>query len=178
MAAGEEDTEPQRRDAQALEARRLAALPRIASGASLSAIARQLGVSRQAVHQWAQEYRRQGADGLRRRLRPGRPPKLTREQLAQLPRMLAHGPKAYGFAAAVWTSQRIADLLWKRFRVRYTPDHIPYLLRGLGWNLKEHQAHPHQRRNWPMNQGGKSRTRLLTASRSRSERIMQAMMGK
>jgi len=40
------------RDAAVFEARRLAALPRIRRGESLSAIARQLGVSRQAVHQW------------------------------------------------------------------------------------------------------------------------------
>jgi transposase len=126
-------------------------------------------VSRQAVHQWAQEYRRQGADGLRRRARPGRPPKLAPVQLAQLPRMLAHGPKAYGFATAVWTSQRIADLLWKRFRVRYSRDHIPYLLHRLGWSRKEQKAHPLHRRNWPTSQSSKLRARL---------RIMQVTMGK
>ncbi|MBZ5541367.1 MAG: helix-turn-helix domain-containing protein [Acidobacteriia bacterium] len=135
-------------------------------------------MSRQAVHQWAQEYRRQGAEGLRRRARPGRPPKLTPGQLAQLPRLLARDARAYGFAAAVWTSQRIADLLWKRFRVRYTRDHIPYLLHRLGWSRKEQRAHPHQRRKWPANQSSKLRPRPLTASRSRLERTMQVTMGK
>ena len=163
------DLRPKRRDAQALEARRLSALPCIASGESLSEIARKLGVSRQAVHQWAQEYRRQGAEGLCRRARPGRPPKLTIEQLAQLPRLLAHDARAYGFATAVWTSQRIADLLWKRFRVRYSRDHIPYLLQRLGWSRKEQKANPPQRRNWPTNQSSTLRARLRT---------MQVTMGK
>ena len=162
-------SEPKRRAAAALEARRLSALPLLASGESLSAIARKLGVSRQAVHQWAQEYRRQGAAGLRRRARPGRPPKLTPGQLAQLPRLLACDARAYGFATAVWTAQRVADLLWKRFRVRYTRDHLSYLLRERGWSWKERQVHPPQRRNWPANQSSKLRPRLRT---------MQVTMGK
>src|SRR5579863_7684413 len=99
------------RDAAVLEARRLAALPRIRRGESFSSIARQLGVSRQAVHQWAQRSRRRGVAGLRRIPRPGRPPKLARAQLAQLPRLLAYGAEAHGFPTAVWTTQRVADLL-------------------------------------------------------------------
>lgn len=70
--------------AVALEARRLAAYPRIQQGESLSAIARSLGVSRQAVHQWAQKIRQRGAKGLQRRKRSGRPSKLSHGQLAQL----------------------------------------------------------------------------------------------
>ena len=55
-----------RRDTSALEARRLAALPRFERGESLSLIARQLGVSRQAVFVWAQRWRRRGETGLHR----------------------------------------------------------------------------------------------------------------
>jgi transposase len=126
-----------RRDAAVFEERRLSALPRIQRGESLSTIARQLGVSRQAVHQWARQYRRRGAAGLRRRLRPGRPPKLVRRQLAQLPRLLARGAEAYGFSTAVWTTQRVADLLWKRFQVRYDRDHVCRLLHRFGWSWQK-----------------------------------------
>jgi transposase len=126
-----------RRDAEGLEARRLSVLPRIEQGESLAGIARQLGVSRQAVHQWAQQYRRRGATGLRRRARPGRPPKVARRQLAQLPRLLARGAEAYGFSTGVWTTQRVADLLWKRFRVRYDRDHVCRLLHRFGWSWQK-----------------------------------------
>jgi transposase len=125
------------RDAAVLEARRLAALPRIRRGESLSAIARQLGVSRQAVHQWAQQSRRRGAAGLRRIPRPGRPPKLARAQLAQLPRLLARGAEVHGFATAVWTTQRVADLLRRRFGVRYDRDHVCRLLHRFGWSWQK-----------------------------------------
>jgi transposase len=91
----------------------------------------------QAVHQWARQYRRRGAAGLRRRLPPGRPPKLVRRQLAQLPRLLARGAHAYGFSTAVWTTQRVADLLWKRLQVRYDRDHVCRLLHRFGWSWQK-----------------------------------------
>src|SRR3990170_4809456 len=147
------------RDAEVLEARRLSALPRIEQGESLAGIARQLGVSRQAVHQWAQQYRRRGAMGLRRRARPGRPPKLARRQLAQLPRLLARGAEAYGFSTAVWTTQRVADLLCKRFRVHYDRDHVCRLLHRFGWSWQKPTGRARERdeeaiqrwvqRTWP-----------------------------
>lgn len=91
------------RDESGMEARRLAAVPRWRRGEPLAAIARSLGVSRQAVYKWAQQYRRRGAAGLRCRPRPGRPPKLARAQLAQLPRLVVQAAEAYGFPTPVWT---------------------------------------------------------------------------
>ena len=97
-----------RRDASAMETRRLAAISLFQGGDALASIARQLGVSRQAVFVWAQQWRRHGAAGLHRRPRPGRSPKLAQRQWAQLPRLLAQGAEAYGFASALWTTQRVA----------------------------------------------------------------------
>jgi transposase len=126
-----------RRDARAMEERRLAALPRLQRGESLASIARQLGVSRQAVFVWAQSWRRRGAKALHRRPRPGRPPKLARPQLVQLPRLLARGAEAYGFSPPIWTTQRVADLIWRRFRVRYDRDHVCRLLHRFGWSWQK-----------------------------------------
>lgn len=65
------------RDASAMEAGSLAAHPHLQCGDSLSSIARQLGVSRQAVFVRAQWWRRRGESGLRCRARPGRLAKLA-----------------------------------------------------------------------------------------------------
>ena len=134
-----------RREPGALPARRLAALPRLQRGEPVAAIARALGVSRQAVHQWAQQYRRHGVAGLRRRPRPGRPAKLPRAQLAQLPRLLVRGAESYGFPSAVWTTQRVADLLRQRFGVRYDRDHVCRLLHRLGWSWQKPAGRAHER---------------------------------
>ena len=126
---------PDRRDATAMEARRLRAIEAFASTEALAVIARRLGVSRQAVWKWREAYRRRGASGLHRRPRPGRPPKLSSRQRRLLLRWLAQGADAHGFPTPLWTTPRIAQLLWRRFQVRYHPDHIGRLLHhwGLSW---------------------------------------------
>ncbi len=124
-----------RRDAVVMEARRLQAVAALKSGEALAAIARRLGVTRQAVWKWREAYRRRGRSGLQRRARPGRPAKLSPGQREQLLRWLAQGADAHGFPTPVWTTPRIAALIWHRFRVRYHPDHIGRLLHrwGLSW---------------------------------------------
>jgi transposase len=130
-----------RRDAVVLEARRLSASLRIQRGESLSLIARDLGITRQAVSLWARQYRRHGEAGLRRIPRLGRPAKLSRAQLAQLPRLLARGAQAYGFPTDVWTIRHVAELIRRRFRVRYCHDHLNRLLHRLGLNWRQLSGH-------------------------------------
>lgn len=120
-----------------MEQRRLAAIPRLEHGESLSSIARQFGVSRQAVFVWAERWRRRGEAGLRRRRRPGRPPKLARQQFSQLPRWLVQGAEAHGFSSPIWTTQRVADLIWRRFHIRYDRDHVCRLLHRFGWSWQK-----------------------------------------
>jgi transposase len=127
-----------RRDSKKLEERRIAAMARLERGESTSKIARSLGVSIQSIQRWARNYRLLGNQGLRRIPKSGPHPKLGREKLAQLPGLLARGPLAHGFETPVWTSERVALLIWHRFRVRYSFDHVKYLLSSLGWRWHEH----------------------------------------
>src|ERR1700676_4830776 len=123
----------ERRDAEKLEARRISAMARLQRGESTSTIARSLGVRIQSVQRWARCYRLDGTAGLRRLPKSGPRPKLGREKLARLPALLVQGPLAHGFDTPVWTSERIAVLIWRRFRVRYSRDHAHRLLQRLGW---------------------------------------------
>ena len=127
-----------KRDPKKLEARRFAAIARLQGGESTSSIARSLGVSIQSVQRWALWHRTRGTDGLRRRPKTGGRPKLPREKLARLPDLLKQGPVAHGFDTPVWTSERIAGLIWRQFRVRYSRDHVHRLLPGLGWRWHKH----------------------------------------
>ena len=126
------------RDAKQLEARRLMAVGRLRRGESVSAVAYSLGVYPQSVYRWVRQYRDSGAAGLRHKPRSGCPPKLAASQLAQLPALLARGPEAFGFATPVWTADRVAQLIWRRFHVRYVRDHVCRLLRRLGWSWHKH----------------------------------------
>lgn len=129
-----------RRDARKLEARRIAAVARLQRGESTAEVARSLGVCRQSVQRWALWHRLRGEEGLRRRPKTGGPrPKLARENLERLPSLLAQGPSAHGFDTPVWTTERIARLIWRRFRVRYSRDYVKHrLMPRLGWRWHKH----------------------------------------
>jgi transposase len=85
-------------------------------------IAAALGVSGAAVCQWLRRRREGGALALRTRPQPGPNPRVTAEQRAQLPGRLAQGAAAFGFRGAVWTTRRVAEVIWRTFGVRYHPD--------------------------------------------------------
>jgi transposase len=129
-----------RRDARKLEARRFAAVARLKRGESTAEVASSLGVCRQSVQRWALWHRLRGEKGLRRRPKTGGPPpKLAREKLERLPSLLAQGPFAHGFDTPVWTTERIARLIWRRFRVRYSRDYVKHrLMPRLGWRWHKH----------------------------------------
>jgi transposase len=77
------------------EWRRLRAWALAEEGWSGRAIAQALGVTPGAVSQWLKRARAGGAQALAHRVPPGSAPRLTPEQLAQLPRLLSYGAAAY-----------------------------------------------------------------------------------
>jgi transposase len=108
-------------------------------------IAAALGVSRGAVCQWIKRGREQGVEGLRSRPHRGAPPRLTGEQRAQIPVLLAQGAEAHGFRGDVWTARRVAAIIERAFGVRYHPDHVSRLLRHVGWSRQRPIQRPIQR---------------------------------
>jgi len=100
-------------------------------------IAAALGVTPGAVSQWMARVQAGGVPGLRRRIAPGRQPKLTAEQRAELPLLLAQGTQAWGFAEEVWTTPRVAAVIEQDFGVRYHPAHVSRLLRAIGWRPQQ-----------------------------------------
>jgi transposase len=137
-----------RRDAAKLEERRIAAITRLRCGESTSQIARSLGVCIQSVQRWARDYRLHGNDGLRSIPKSGSHRKLSNEKLSQLSSLLVRGPLAYGYDTPVWTSERIAALIWRRFRVRYSVGYVKRLLATLGWEWHEHTWLPMGSKNF------------------------------
>jgi transposase len=101
-------------------------------------IAAALGVSEGAVSQWLRRAREGGGvEALTRRPPPGMTPRLSAEQRAQLPALLAHGAPAYGFAGDVWTADRVAVVIERTFGVHYHRDHVSRILRACGWSRQQ-----------------------------------------
>ena len=90
LGAGELRREAARcRDARA--ARRMLALALVLEGGSRETAARAAGMDRQSLRDWVHRYNEEGLAGLRDRRRPGRRPRLTPAQEAELAAVVERG---------------------------------------------------------------------------------------
>ena len=101
---------------------------------SQAEIARQVGVSRATVSEWAKTVKEEGIRGLHRRKGIGGVSKLTKEQKQKLKRLLDRGALACGFETDRWTLQRVAELIEREFKVAYHPNYLNRLLAKLGFS--------------------------------------------
>jgi transposase len=120
-------------NAKQLERRRERAIALLQDGRAPVDVARLLGVDRRSVRRWKAAHRERGAAGLAARPVSGRPSKLRARQRAQLEVVLLRGAEASGFESDLWTCPRVAQVIHRRFGIRYHVDHIGRLLRSLGW---------------------------------------------
>ena len=118
-----------------MEERRLQGARLLEDGVSQAEVARRLGVKRQSVHEWANVIATKGEKGLAR-VPTGRKPRLNTVQLTQLAEHLQDGPQAHGYSTALWTTERIAKLIHRKFGVRYHRDHVGRLLGQMGWSCQ------------------------------------------
>jgi transposase len=122
---------------QRLQARRLRAAELFAVGVRQAEVARQLGVSRQAVSGWHARWRSGGTEALRSRGPTGPRPRLSDQQLARVEQALLAGATANGFVGELWTLARIATVIERLTGVRHHPAHVWALLRyRLGWSVQ------------------------------------------
>lgn len=134
-----------KRDFQALQRRRLKAAAWFEQGLSKAEVARRLGVSNQSAGRWHAAWQSGGAAALRHAGRAGRKPRLSPKQLGELEQSLKQNPQAHGFATNLWTTERVARLIQRRFAVTFHPDHVWRILRQLGWSCQRPTTRARQR---------------------------------
>jgi transposase len=126
-----------KRDSAGLESRRLEGVRLLKQGMSQSSVARQLQVSRQAVHQWAAQL--SDGNGNEQQLKAkgfGRPARLSAAQVTELRSWLDRGPRAAGLPADGWTIQRVCLLIHRLFQVEYSGPGCWGLLQRLSISLE------------------------------------------
>ena len=120
-----------------LQARRLRAAESFASGVRQADVARQLGVSAQAVSVWHARWQAGGIAALRRCGPSGPAPRLSDVQLVSVERALPEGATANGFVGELWTLDRIAVVIERLTGILHHPAHVWALLRHrLGWTVQ------------------------------------------
>ena len=122
-----------------MEYRRLLAARELANGNSQSKVARKYGVSRTTTSRWNRALNDNGVEALRKRRATGRPSRLTASQKTQLIQLHAEGAMEHGFPDNRWTTGRLAEVIERRFGVRYDQDHVGRLMHSLG--LRKPKVH-------------------------------------
>ncbi len=100
-------------------------------------IALVLAVSEGAVSQWIKRGHQGGVEALKAHPPKGVAPRLSEEQKAQIPHLLAKGAEASSFRGDVWTASRMAKVIERTFGVRYHRDHVGRILREAGWSRQQ-----------------------------------------
>ena len=127
------DNDGRKLDHATLEVLRLRAVTQVEAGAHPEAVAEVLGLHRKTVYGWLAKYREGGKEALRARPVPGRPARLSGEQLRRIYTLVVGAdPRQLQFAFALWTRQMIRELIRREFGVALSVVSVGRLLRKLG----------------------------------------------
>jgi transposase len=119
------------------EGRRFRAFELHQKGWKQKDIAEALGVTKGAVSQWLKRAKEGGIDALRHCKPPGASCRLSPEQRAQLPQLLAQGAQSFGFQGDLWTLPRAAEVIRREFGVTYHPSQVSRILKICGWSRQK-----------------------------------------
>lgn len=128
-----------------LERRRLLAVQRVLDGYQVDEVADFLGVHRTTVSRWFAAFRAKGAAGLSVGASPGRPRKLTTTQEKIVLRWLTDDPTQHGFPTALWTADRLGQLIKRELDVSFNPRYLSAWLRDRGFTPQKPERVPRER---------------------------------
>src|SRR5215467_13962087 len=116
---------------------RLVAADLIEAGASDREVAKRFWVSRMSANRWRRALVGGGRAALASKGAGGARCRLTLGQLRELEAVLEAGPAAWGWDEdQCWTLARIAEVVWRLFKVEYTLAGLDLLLHRIGWSVQ------------------------------------------
>lgn len=121
------------------EAKRRKAIELIEQGLTQAEAAKQVRVILRTVQRWWKLYRDYGDEGLQSTKATGRPRRLTEKDSEKLGKILVKGAVAAGFPNELWTSKRVLTVIKSEFGIKYHANHLPRLLRALGFTPQRPQ---------------------------------------
>ena len=130
---------------QQLEQRRRKAIALLDQGHGIRETARRIGASPSTISDWRKAYNHQGDAFFQAHSPPGRQPNLTPKQKEILEKLLLKGARKNGYATELWTLQRIAEVIEKRFGVAYDVSSVWHILKGMGWSCQKPEKRARER---------------------------------
>jgi transposase len=130
-----------------LEARRRLAVQRVAEGWKQKDVAAFLGVTERAVNGWVAARRLAGDDGLKGKPHPGAKPKLSKRREASVLSWLARSPMSFGYKTDLWTTRRLAEVIERRYGVRFNSNYLAEWLTARGYAPQKPETRAVERDN-------------------------------
>ena len=118
--------------ASELEARRRLAVRRANEGWKQKDVAAFLGVTERAVRGWVAAHRKGGDDGPEAVPHPGAKRKLSARREKSVLSWLAKSPLAFGYKTDLWTTRRLAEVIAKKYGVRFNANYLAEWLTARG----------------------------------------------
>jgi transposase len=129
--------------ASALEQRRCQAVQAVQRGDKVKDVARIMGITPRSILRWLQNAKK--PNGLAAKKRPSTT-RLSVSQQHELEQLLLQGAQAHGWPNQLWTTQRIADLILRKFSVSLHHDHVGRFLRErLRWSPQKPRRRARER---------------------------------
>jgi transposase len=117
--------------------RRLTALVGLAEERPVAEVAERVGVCEETIYAWLRAFLVDRWASLRRRVSPGRPPKLSPSQKQRLKEVITAGPEAAGYPTGCWNAALVQNLIEREFGVLYRVKYVAELLRNLGLSYQK-----------------------------------------
>jgi transposase len=126
-----------RRAEEAAVCRRILAILEVDAGQPISGVAELLGVSRQCIYNWIENYAaRHDPEDLAERERPGRPPRWTDEVRRVVQECVKWPPDSWGYQAVSWSVPLLQNWLVGQTGLTFSHSAIRQHLHRLGYTWK------------------------------------------
>ncbi len=114
-------------------------------GYSQADVARKFNVSTAATNQWYQTWEKNGLDGLKSKGHTGFDSKLTKEKRQAFKKAILKGPHFFGYETDLWTLSRLATVMRKVNKLKFSEVWIWKIVRDLGFTPQKPQVKAKQR---------------------------------
>jgi transposase len=118
----------------AVQTMRMQAVKAVREGQPVQSVADAYGVNIRSVFRWLADFASGGQQALQAKPIPGRPKKLSGEQMLWLASAVRHHtPQQYQFKFALWTLQLIGEVIHRRFGIRLSRSALGRAMKALGF---------------------------------------------
>ena len=109
----------------------------VAQGLSCREVSRLLGDAPRTVAYWVSRFEDEGLAGLAEGERPGRPRRLSREQLEEVSQALRKSPADFGLSPNLWDGKALSQFVAVRWGITLGVRQSQRLFRQFGFRLRK-----------------------------------------